>query len=324
MLSFVRSAQEKPDEDLTPGRRQPTLGLALGAGAARGWCHIGVLRELADHGITPHVIAGTSIGAVVGGCYAAGRLDDLESFARALTRRRVFGLLDLTLSGRGLISGGRLRARLEAAVGDRRVEDLPIRFAAVATATGSGHEVWLTQGDLGEAIRASYALPGILEPVLVGGRWLVDGALVNPVPVTLCRALGADMVVAVNIFGDTLFRGTVMMQPDAPEVIEAAAESAGVRGARRAALCRRTKEGAPSMATVMTDAFNTMQDRISRSRLAGDPPDVMVKARLDGMGLFDFHRADELIALGRDAARRAIPEIVDHLAATPAVIQPAR
>jgi NTE family protein len=324
MLSLSRViAHEKPEGGSggpVASRRRPVVGLALGAGAARGWSHIGIIHELRERGFSPDIVAGTSIGAVVGGCYAAGKLDELESFARSLNRRSIFGMMDLSLSGVGLIAGGRLKSRLEANLGDARIESLSPRFAAVATEVGSGHEVWLTQGRLCDAIRASYALPGIFEPVRLGGRFLFDGALVNPVPVTVCRAMGADLVIAVNIIGDTLFRGTVV--GDAPVAIEAAIEEAvphapGLR-ARAASLFRRNGTGAPGIASVMMDAFNITQDRIARSRLAGDPPDVLIKARLDGVGLFDFHRAADLIDMGREAARRALPDIAEHIALTPA------
>lgn len=203
---------------------------------------------------------------------------------------------------------------------------MPRPFAAVATECGSGHELWLTRGGLNAAIRASYAMPGIFEPVKIGGRWLFDGALVNPIPVTVCRALGADVVIAVNLISDTLFRGTVIHDRGfADRAVETVAEvvvAAPPRARRRSgAVFRRQfkgrEDGAPGIANAMMDAINISQDRVSRSRLAGDPPDVMIKARLGGFGLFDFHRAEELIALGRDAARRALPEIAEHLALAP-------
>ena len=329
MLSLSRMvAHDKPEGGSggsAPQRRRPVVGLALGAGAARGWAHIGILHELRERGFSPDIVAGTSIGAVVGGCHAAGKLDDLEAFARSLSRRSVFGMLDLSLSGAGLIAGGKLRARLEANLADQRIETLTTRFAAVATEIGSGHEVWLTRGRLCDAIRASYALPGIFEPVRLGGRFLFDGALVNPVPVTVCRALGADLVIAVNIIGDTLFRGTVVGDAPVAELEAALDDTAphvpGLRE-RAASLFRRNGNGAPGIASVMMDAFNITQDRIARSRLAGDPPDVLIKARLDGVGLFDFHRATDLIAMGREAARRALPDIADHIALTPVATQP--
>ena len=308
--------------------RRPVVGVALGAGAARGWCHIGVLRELALRGVAPDVIAGTSIGAVIGGCCAAGDLDGIERFARSLTKRRVFALMDLSFGGGGLLSGVRLQTQLEAAVGQMRVEDLPVRFGAVATEIGSGHEIWLTSGALAPAIRASYALPGLFEPVELSGRWLFDGALVNPVPVTLCRALGADVVIAVNIITASHYRGTVLADrprydgfeptPAADDIVETARRGflRQLRDSRNARLSAgKRRSPSPGFGSVVMDAFNITQDRIARSRLAGDPPDVTINARLDGIGLFDFHRADELIALGREAARKAAHEIADHLLA---------
>jgi len=159
----------------SPQAARPTIGLALGGGAARGFSHIGVLRTLLAKGIKPDIIAGTSIGAVVGGCYAAGYLDALEDWARHLTRRSVFSYLDFNIGGSGLIGGGRLSAKLEGELGDLKIQDLPVRMAAIATEIGTGHEIWLTRGRLVEAMSASYALPGIFPPVRIGGRWLMDG-----------------------------------------------------------------------------------------------------------------------------------------------------
>jgi NTE family protein len=332
MLSFTRRNFDTPDgSGAAPGpseplRRKPVVGIALGAGAARGWSHIGVLRELAANGLTPEIIAGTSIGAVVGGCHVAGQLDALESFARSLSRRRIFGLMDVSFSGSGLIGGSKLKNLLDDALGDRNIESLPTGFATVATEMGSGHEIWLTRGHLVSAIRASYALPGIFEPVRVADRWLFDGALVNPVPVTICRALGAELVIAVNIIGDTLFRGTVVGDQAALDrTLQSLGEQSGAQAnppevaGFLTGMRAKTSElrRAPGIAAAMMDAFNITQDRISRSRLAGDPPDVMIAARLGKVGLFDFHRADELIAMGREAARRALPDIAAHIELMP-------
>jgi len=167
------------------------IGLALGGGAARGWAHIGVLKALIAAGIKPDIIVGTSIGAVVGACHAAGHLDQLEAFARDLTRRRVFGYLDFNFAGTALINGQRLCDRLDHHLGDLNIEELDPKFTAVATEIGSGHEIWLSRGKLVDAVRASYALPGIFRPVKINGRWLFDGALVNPIPVSVARAHGA-------------------------------------------------------------------------------------------------------------------------------------
>ena len=203
----------KANEPQSPGgskRRRQSVGIVLGAGAARGWSHIGALHELIAMGVVPSVIVGASAGAIVGGCFAAGRLDQLEAFTRSLTRRRVFGLLDVSFSGAGLIGGAKLRDRLQQALGGLDIESLPIRFASVATEVGTGHEIWLKNGPLIDAICASYALPGIFEPVRWGGRWLMDGALVNPVPVNVARAMGAEKVIAINISSDVLTRGTAI------------------------------------------------------------------------------------------------------------------
>lgn len=298
------------------------IGLALGGGAARGWSHIGVIKALKAAGIEPDIIAGTSIGAVVGGCYATGNLDNIESFARELTARGVWNFLDFNLAGTGLITGTRLSTRLKTLLGDARIEDLNRQFAAVATEIGTGHEIWLSKGLLSEAVRASYALPGIFKPVKLNGRWLFDGALVNPVPVSVCRAMGARYVIAVNLNFDLASRGTVAPQFDVSELSEAEAEAetaaeAAPRnfsngfGARR--LLQRQifgkGENVPGISTVMVDAFNIVQDRIARSRLAGDPPDAMISPRLHGYNLFDFHRAGDLIDLGRAAAEREMETI---------------
>ena len=162
----------------------------LGGGAARGFAHIGIIRTLIAKGFTPDIITGTSIGAVVGGCYAAGKLDDIEAWSRSLTRRGLLSYLDVSFGGSGLISGAKLTEKITGGIGDLSIEQLPIRYAAIATEIGTGHEIWITRGRLAEAMRASYALPGIFPPVRLGERWLVDGALVNPVPVSVARALG--------------------------------------------------------------------------------------------------------------------------------------
>ncbi len=316
---FRKASDEGGGGGVAAAPRRPVVGIALGAGVARGWAHIGVLNELEKEGLAPDIVVGCSIGSVVGGCYAAGRLVDVEQFARSLTKRRVFGLLDLSFAGGSLFGGKRLENRLVESVGGMRVENLPKKFAAVATEVGTGHEIWLTRGDVVEAIRASYALPGIFEPVRAGGRWLLDGALVNPVPVTACRALGADMVIAVNVNADSLGRGTVIQDHVRNRAQESdEAEEASGQSARRSRFIEGAA-GAPGMATVMIDAFNITQDRIARSRLAGDPPDLMIGVKLGRIGLFEFHRADEAIALGREAARRAIPDIRDQLALMPKV-----
>ncbi len=295
---------------------RPTIGLALGGGAARGWAHIGVLKSLVAAGLLPDIVAGTSMGAVAGACYVTGRLEALEEFATGLTRRRLFGFLDFNFGGSGLISGQRLSARLDRHLRQFEIERLERKFVAVATELGTGHEVWLNKGSLVNALKASFALPGIFRPVQINGRWLIDGALVNPIPVSVCRALGARIVIAVNLSSDPFGRGAVIHDQEAlaePTATVEDAELLGTNGRAAVHLLHRQifgrSNGAPGMSAVMMDAINITQDRIARSRLAGDPPDITITPKTGGIGLFEFHRAYEAIELGVKAAEKQIDEI---------------
>jgi NTE family protein len=312
-------------------KRRPLIALVLGGGAARGFAHIGVIRALQARGIMPDIVVGTSIGAAVGGAFVSGHLDGFESWARSLQARSVFGYLDIQLNGSGLIGGNKLAARLQEAIGKTRIDDLTTKFAAVATEIKTGHEIWLTHGRLVDAIRASYALPGIFTPVLVGDRWLVDGALINPVPVSAARALGAEIVIAVSLNSDSFGHGgTISAFGTPPEILDVDDAPAIVprRGLRRFFSAERAMKQSslssqgplPAIPTVMVEAFNIMQDRITRARLAGDPPDILISPRVSGTALFDFHRAAETIEHGRRAAERAIESIeeaIGILAPTP-------
>ena len=261
------------------------IALALGGGAARGWAHIGVLRALDEEKIEIGMIAGTSIGALVGGCYLAGKLDELESFARSLTMRRIASMLDFAIGGGGLFGGLRLTKRMQEHMADLTIESLGRPFVAVACEIQTGHEVWIGEGSLITAIRASYALPGIFEPVKCANRTLVDGAIVNPVPVTVCRAYEQPLVVAVNLNYALYGRS-------------AAPSSSGSEAVSRL-----------GVTSVMVQAFNIIQDRISRARLAGDPPDLSLHPRLNDIGLSEFHRAGEAIERGYTEARARIAEL---------------
>ncbi|MGF7006757.1 patatin-like phospholipase family protein [Aminobacter sp. BE322] len=274
------------------------VALALGGGAARGWAHIGVLRALDEAGVRIDMIAGTSIGALVGGCYLAGKLDQLEEFARSLTKRRIFGLFDLQLVGNGLFGGMKLDARMQQHMNGLTFQDLPKPFVCVAAEIRTGHEIWLSSGSLIKAIRASYALPGVFEPVTCNGRTLVDGALVNPVPVSVCRAHEQPLVVAVNLHYD-LFGRAAVVKHSAGEMAEG--PSSDYASEREARL---------GITGVMVEAFNIIQDRISRARLAGDPPDLSLQPKLGHIGLSDFHRADEAIRIGYEATKAQMAEIV--------------
>src|SRR5215218_2319670 len=271
-----------------PAAVRPTIGIALGGGAARGFAHIGVLQTLLANGIKPDVVTGTSMGAVIGGCYAAGQIDDIADWALGLTRRRVLSYLDVSLSGASMIIGGRLARRLESPVDRTKIESLDTRFAAIAAESDTGHEVWLTRGRLREALRASYALPGVFSPVHIGGRWLLDGALVNPVPVSAARALDARLVIGVSTNSDLFGRGTTIHSHgfDDDEEVSNDHEAAerNWRGKFNAQKFLRRKffgsAGRPGLPTVMMEAYNVMQDRITRARLAGDPADIMISPRL--------------------------------------------
>src|SRR3954468_23424565 len=305
--------------------RRPVIGLALGGGAARGFAHIGIIRTLVAHGIIPNVVVGTSIGAVVGGAYASGHLDAVEEWARSLQPRSVLSYLDIRLDGSGLIGGAKLAAEIEAAMGHNLIEDLPVKFATVATEVRTGHEIWLTHGPMVDAMRASYALPGIFSPVLVGDRWLVDGALVNPVPVSAARAFGAEIVIAANVSSDVFAHGTTVYAHGpvagvAPVETPEPEPEPAKRGFRKLFSAEHTMKreffgsaARPGISSVMVDAFNIMQDRITRARLAGDPPDLLISPRIGHIGFFDFHRTHDLIAHGARAAERAIDSIQEAI-----------
>jgi len=292
------------------------LGIALGGGAARGWAHIGVLKSLIAAGLEPDIVAGTSMGAVAGACFITGRLDALEEFACGLTRRRMFGFLDFNFAGSGLITGQRLSARLEHHLQQFAIEELDRKFVAVATELGTGHEVWLNKGSLVNALKASFALPGIFRPVKINGRWLIDGALVNPIPVSVCRALGARVVIAVNLSNDLINKGGIIHdQANFTEPSLAPEDNylPGSNGRAALHLLHRQifgrNEDAPGISAVMMDAINITQDRIARSRLAGDPPDITIGPKTGGIGLFDFHRAREAIELGARATEKQMEEL---------------
>ncbi len=303
---------------------RPPLGLALGGGVARGWAHIGALQALIEADIRPDIVAGTSIGSVVGAAYLAGKLDSLEKWARSLNRRKVLHYTDLSWGGSGLVKGTRLKKVLEHYLKDVMIEDFDEKFAAVTCDLRTGYEVWLQQGPVIPAVQASYALPGAFEPVEVDGRHMIDGALVNPVPVSACRAMGAHMVIAVSLSGDAFgpigtshevaFEAEDMeVDEDLPEIAIMAQQSLNKIRPDRVllkSLLGGAKPGkGPRIGSVMMGSLNIVMDRIGRSRLAGDPPDVLVAPRIGHIGMLEFTRADELIERGYRAMQHEIPLI---------------
>jgi NTE family protein len=309
------------------------IGLALGSGAARGWAHVGVIRALAERGIEPDVVGGTSMGAIVGAAYSAGQIDDFETWACELEWRQVMSYLDLSFRG-GLINARRLFQFFEDVLPGRTIGSLERPFAAVGTDLANGQEVWMRQGDLLAALRASIALPGLITPSQWEGRWMVDGGLVNPVPVSLCRALGADSVIAVDLNTTLLGRRFVpevepvpaesppeVARPSDSRADDAAIDEDAPLGARLNGMLRefaadiRSRVGSdapddgpsmPSLYDVMANAVNIMQVRIGRSRMAGDPPELLIAPRMSGFGILDFDRAEEAIEEGRRAVARAL------------------
>ncbi|WP_374676547.1 patatin-like phospholipase family protein, partial [Ideonella sp.] len=291
--------------------RKPVIGLALGSGSARGWAHIGVIRALEQAGIQPDLVCGGSIGAVVGAAYALGELDRFEHWARGLTGRTMFSFMDFKLAG-GMLKGERVIDFFRSRFSDRPIEALDIPFAAVATGLHSGSEVWLRTGSTADAVRASMALPGLFTPAQRDGRLLVDGGLVNPVPVSLARAMGADIVIAVDLNADIL--GRHLRKPGANGAAKPPAE-APADDEEAAGWLDRLQDGfasllptpdparvpAPSLLEVVLASVNIMQVRITRSRMAGDPPEVVIAPQLAHLGLMDFYRAEEAIAEGQRA-----------------------
>ncbi len=311
-------------------KAHPPIGLALGGGVARGWAHIGAIRALIEAGITPEIISGTSIGAVVGAAWISGQLDELETWARALNKRRLLSYMDVRWGGGGLLRGERIARVLEHYLGGLNIEDMPREFAAVACDLRTGYEVWLQNGPLVPALRASFALPGAFEPVLIDGRHMIDGALVNPVPVSTCRALGAHIVIAVSLNGDAF--GPIGSQHE----IDFDEEEAGLdpfelagqslnklrpdRLLMKSLLGGTKKDGKLKLGSVMMGTLNIVMDRIARSRLAGDPPDVFVAPRIGHIGMTEFTRADELIERGYRAMQHEIPliqSVIDVLSQMP-------
>jgi NTE family protein len=296
--------------------RKLRFGLVLGSGSARGWAHIGVIRTLVEAGFKPDLICGTSIGSLVAAAYAMGRLDDLEDWVRDLSWQDVVGFLDISFNG-GLIKGEKLIDFFRSTFESSEIGELDIPFAAVATDLQSGREIWLQQGSVFDAVRASIALPGLFTPARHDGRYVVDGGLVNPVPVSLARAMGADVVVAVDLNADLIGRHTTASGKAASKPV-----TEGVTGK----MLQRLQQGissifpgddgsasAPSMLDVISASINIMQVRVTRSRLAGDPADVLLTPRVSKLELLDYHRGPEAISAGAHATEDALSVIEELL-----------
>ena len=296
---------------------QPGIGLALGGGMARGFAHIGVMNVLRRHNIHPSVVAGTSIGSVIGACYLTNRLNEFTDWALSLNRLNILSYLDFRIRSAGMIGGNRLGKLLDEHFGDIQIEDLDHPYIALATDLATGHEVWLRDGSLVQAMRASFALPGVFPPMERNGRFLIDGALTNPVPVAPCLAMGARMTIAVDLHADVIGKATKPGEAyptvagfdmfDSQDISPAQQKKIKNPMARR--LFRREDSDHPSLFGVMVSSLGIMMDRLTRSRLAGDPPDIHIKPKIGHIGLLEFEKAEELIAAGEDAALEVIDDI---------------
>jgi NTE family protein len=302
---------------------RPKIGLALGSGSARGWAHIGILEALAEQGITPDIVCGCSIGAFVGSAFVAGKLEELKKWTLSLSWARVMKLLDPSVAHGGVIKGDLIAEYLRTLLDEKEIAEYGIPFAAIATDLLTGREIWLQQGPMYQAVRASISLPGIFTPYKLGNKWLVDGGLVNPVPISVCRALGADVIIGVNLNNDLVGRRGIASEIERDEselqkfpfdLLEKLPEQipesiregvtnlvSNIYGA--------TKSDTPGYFDVLFNSINIMQDRITRSRLAGDPPQVMLMPHLLDFNLMDFHRAEEAIKEGRLCVEQSLPLI---------------
>jgi NTE family protein len=298
---------------ITSSSNLPKVALALGGGSARGWSHIGVIQELDRIGIRPAIVCGCSIGAIVGAAYCAGNIDKLESWVRSLTRIKMARYFELNISLNGVVDRERLQEFFQEHVCSQAalIEDLAIRFATVSTDLKTGKEVWFQSGPLLDSVWASMALPGLFPPIRFGDKWLVDGGLVNPVPISICRALGADVVIAVNLNGDIVGKHFVQ-----DNQVESASSSVMARFKKNIRAYKTSLFGkqsddhpVPSLFDVITGSMHIAQDRITRSRMAGDPPDVLLSPRLSHIGLLEFYRAEESIQEGRACVSRMAEEI---------------
>lgn len=311
----LTTQNNKTTEPVSP--KKPVIGLALGSGAAKGWAHIGVLNGLAKLGVYPDVVAGCSVGAVVGAAYANDNLADLERWVRGFSSWDVLGLMDLRWRKGGIINGEKVFEVLSTRVGNLKIEELKRPFAAVATDLYSGREIWFREGNLRHAVRASCSMPGFLPPVQQDDLWLVDGAVVNPVPVSLCRAMGVDVVIAVDLNGHR--RGQMQLMPaqmvsceadkfqavkQKPQLESGFMDLWGKSKDYIAGITEQFSLGVshhPGMLAVMSQSMDILEQRHKRARLMGDPPDICIVPQVFDIGTMEFHRAAESIAAGEQA-----------------------
>lgn len=302
------------------------IGLALGSGSSRGWAHIGIIRELAELGITPDIICGTSVGSMVGASYIANNMDKLEDWACSLTKFEAAKFFDINLALNGFVDIKKFHDYLNEYVASDTalIEGYEKQFAAVATDLETGREVWLMKGSIIEAVWSSMSMPGLFPAIKNNDRWLVDGGLVNPVPVSACRALGADIVIAVNLNSDLLGRHRKTLNMPAKEATQEITKPNNHIGHKLSELVREYSNSLfsnnkidhqpPGLLDAIAGSINITQDRITRSRMAGDPADIILSPKLADIGLLELYRATEAIEGGKACVQRMLPEITRLLA----------
>jgi len=291
------------------GQPRPTVALVLGSGGARGLAHIGVLRWLDEHGFDIRVISGSSIGALIGGFYAAGTLDIYTRWVRALRQADVLRLIDFAFSRGGLIGGDRVMQTLERLLGDANIEDLPIRYTAVATDLENQKEVWLQRGSLFQAIRASISVPAFFAPVTWRGRVLVDGGLLNPIPIAPTLSAHTDLTIAVNLSGEPRdVSQETEAAPPVPNRNRGNSYQDRINAFLDELLERFTErdEESINMYNVIIRSFDAMQVTIARFKQAAYTPDHVIDIPANAARLLEFHRADEMISLGYAETERVL------------------
>jgi len=321
-----KALTKRTTNDFQPPSKR--VGIALGSGSARGWSHIGVIKGLQEAGIKIELVCGTSMGAMVAGAFAAGFIDVMDEWVRGLTWPDILGFMDVRLPRSGLIEGDKLTRYFRENISDSHIEDLPMPYAAVTTELKSGREVWIREGSLMDAIRASMSMPGILTPFPGKEGWFVDGGLVNPVPVSLCRTMGADIVIAVDLNNDIMGRSFNRRDRNGEQPLETEANGQYLPNRLAAFFNGKLKTGqlsifkhyaqnqpnrGPTLFEVIATSVYIMQDQITRHRLAADPPEVLIRPRLAHIGLLEFNRAAEAIEEGRKAVALMLPILLDVL-----------
>lgn len=294
------------------------IGLALGSGSSRGWSHIGIINALVELGIQPSIVTGTSVGSLVGAAYVTGNMDRLKAWACSLTKLDVARFIEINTSMTGFVNKDRFHEFLNQYIADDNtvIEALPKTYAAVSTDLETGREVWHVNGSLIQAVWASMSLPGLFPAIRDNNRWLVDGGLVNPVPVSVCRALGADIVIAVNLNGDIVGKRFKKPEPVKKrdtgvgvKITELVREYTNFSFMNSDDSQQSPSIQSPSLLDAIAGSVNITQDRITRSRMAGDPPDIIFSPKLSGIGLLELYRAREAIEEGRQCVQRMLPEI---------------